>query len=257
MANWSSKRQLSYLSLAVILLLVIFGVPVYNKFFNKSPTCFDGIKNQDEGDVDCGGICAKLCKEDSRDPNVLYARFFQSSPGVYSLLANVENANQGVYSKEANYVFRTYDKENVLLDERYGKTYVAPNSTFPVLEYGVFLGERTPAKTTLSFIFPIDWQKGSFKEPAFEVANIENTLNDNLPLIKADLKNREVYEIRNIRVIIVVYDNKNNAIASSQTTVDKIAPKGTEALSFTWSNPFNAPVGRIDIFPRVLPRDIK
>lgn len=28
----------------------------------KTETCFDGIMNQDETDVDCGGVCSQLCQ---------------------------------------------------------------------------------------------------------------------------------------------------------------------------------------------------
>lgn len=257
MATWSSKRRTGYIFLAIVLIVLVFSWPVYNHFFNKPQTCFDGVKNQNEGDVDCGGICAKLCSFESKEPLVLFERFFQSAPGVYSLLAKVENANQGVYAKEAEYFFRTYDKSNVLLDERRGATYIAPNSTFPVIEYGVFLGERVPAKTVISFVNTIDWQRGAFKEPSLEVLNIRNTQNDNLPLIQAEINSKEVYEIRNVKVIVLVYDTANNIIATSQTIVDKIAPRGTAQISFTWNYPFSASVGRVDIFPRVLPRDIK
>lgn len=257
MATWSSKRRVGYIFFAIILLALVFSWPVYNHFFNKPQTCYDGIKNQDEGDVDCGGICSKLCSFESKDPLVLFERFFQTAPGVYSLLARVENANQGVYVKEAQYVFRTYDKANVLLDERAGTTYMAPNSTFPIIEYGVFLGERVPAKTVISFVNPIDWQRGVFKEPSFEVLNIQREGDDILFAIRADLKNKEVYEIKNVKAIVIVYDTENNVIATSQTIVDKIAPRGNAQISFTWNYPFSAPVGRIDIIPRTLPRDIK
>lgn len=256
MASWSGKRQQRIILVVIAFGLIIFGIPAYYKFFPKKATCFDNVLNQDEIEADCGGVCQKLCSIETKDPLVLYERFFATAPGVYSLLANIENSNQGAYATDARYIFRTYDKNNVLLDERSGQTYIAPNTTFPIMEYGIFLGERIPAKTIVSFIQPIDWRRGEFNDPSISILNIK-TNQEGLPFIGADLKSNEVYEIKNIRVIAIVYDVLGNAIGTSQTVVLRLAPKESVPIAFSWNKPFEASVSRVDIIPRVLPRDIK
>ena len=123
------------------------------------------------------------------------------------------------------------------------------------MEYGVFIGERIPAKTILSFNEPIDWKKGEFKEPKISILDIK-TNEVELPTIDANIKNNEVYEVGNIRVIVIVYDKDGNTIGTSQTVIDKLLPKTTAPVNFTWNKPFESPVSRVDIIPRVLPRDI-
>jgi hypothetical protein len=257
MASWSNTRQFTYGSIALFFVLLVLSVPVYYTFFDKAETCFDGLKNQDELEVDCGGMCQKACTQEAQDLLVSYERFFETSPKVFSLLASVENPNQGIYTTKARYVFRTYDEDNVLLNERFGTTYIAPNSTFPIMEYDIYLGERTPTKTVLSFINPIDWQRGTWDEPNLTVSNIKVMEETSTPSIEALLNNNEVYEVKNIRVVIVIYDVSNNVIGTSQTVVERISPKESKEISFTWNKAFDSLTSRVDIFPRALPRNLQ
>jgi hypothetical protein len=48
-----------------LLYLVFFSLVVFFFYsvFKTKETCFDGLKNQNEEDVDCGGVCFKKCKK--------------------------------------------------------------------------------------------------------------------------------------------------------------------------------------------------
>ncbi len=253
--NWASRRQAIYITVAIFIFVILVGVPLYLKYFDKAPTCSDGVQNQNEHGIDCGGPCAKLCADESKDPITLYQRLFQTAPGTYSLVAMVENDNQGAYAEKADYVFKTYDKDNVLLDERTGSTFIPPSDTFPILEHSVYTGSRIPAKTVFSFIYPINWQRGSFDVPVTNVIGVSATSTDSTPKVQATLVNEEVYAITNVQVIALVYDEQNNAMAVSQTIVDSIAAKQNAKVVFTWNTPFTGSIGKIDIVARALPRN--
>jgi len=45
------RKQIT-ISIIVILFLALVGVGVYYVFLKPGPTCFDGIKNQDEEEID-------------------------------------------------------------------------------------------------------------------------------------------------------------------------------------------------------------
>ena len=62
-------------------------------FFHKTPTCFDGVKNQNEKGLDCGGVCTRICSGDISTPIVMWQRVFQVTPGVYSAVAYIQNPN--------------------------------------------------------------------------------------------------------------------------------------------------------------------
>ncbi len=237
-------------------ILAVFAVIVYEKFLNRAPTCFDQIQNQDEKGVDCGGVCALLCPLESRPPIVVYSRLFKAGPGAYSALALVENPNQNVYSKSINYIFKVYDANNVLLFEVPGTTFAPPGRIFPIFEHSILTGNREASKITFEIDdSSIQWEKGQFKDPDIRVNNVLNQTVDTRSRVTADILNNEVYPLKNLEVIAVVYDAEGNAHESSSTNVDYISPNNKASVTFTWNYTFDFDVSKIDIIPRAVPRD--
>lgn len=255
--SWSSQKKIIYISTLSLIALVIIGVPVYFKYFNIAPTCFDNKLNQDERDIDCGGVCAKLCPFESRDPILLLERLYYGSPGTYSALALLENTNQGVFAREVSYAFRIYDKNNILLFEIPGTTFVPPGRVFPIFISPILTGNREAVKAVFQITdSQINWERGSFSEPDLDVVNVSRAGDDNQTIIEADVFNNEVYPVRNTQVVAIVYDNNKNAIRASATKIDYISPKDKARVIFTWNESFTFDISKIDIVPRPYPRDL-
>ncbi len=254
--GWGSRMKTLYISGVVIILLLVVGVPVYFKYFNKPPSCFDGIQNQDEVGVDCDGVCSLLCPYESRDPLITFQRLYEANPGVYTALALLENPNQGVFAREISYVFKIYDKDNILLFEIPGTTFIPPGREFPVFASPILTGNRTAAKETFAITSNIPWEKGEWKEPAIEIANVLNEEVNGLSRISADIVNREVYALRDMQVVAVVYDDTGNARQASATILNYVSPQDKAKVVFTWARPFNFDVAKITVIPRPLPRDL-
>ncbi|MES2060188.1 MAG: hypothetical protein V4438_04110 [Patescibacteria group bacterium] len=256
--NWGSKMKSLYISGVVILLLLLIGVPVYFKYFDKAPSCFDNKQNQDEIGVDCGGdICTKLCAFQARDPIISFERLYEASSGNYTAIALVENPNQGVFSRNISYVFKIYDKDNVLLFEIPGTTFAPPGRTFPIFASQILTGNRIASKVTFAIAggAAIEWQKSAWTEPNVKVTNIKTSVVNGRSRIEADITNSEVYTIKNLQVAAVVYDKNGNAAEASATTVASISPLRSTHIVFAWNSEFAFDVGKIDIIPRPVPRD--
>ncbi len=254
--NWGSRMKAMYISGVVILLLLVIGIPVYFKYFNHPPSCFDGKQNQDEAGIDCGGsACALLCPFESRDPLITFQRLYEANPGVYTALAMLENPNQGVFAREISYVFKIYDVENVLLFEINGKTFIPPGREFPVFASPVLTGNRIASKETFAITSNIAWEKGEWKEPNIAISNVTNGVVGTGQRITADIVNHEVYPLRDLEIVAVVYDELGNARQASATVASYISPEGDARVTFTWGAPFEFTVSKVDIIPRVLPRN--
>jgi len=255
--NWGSRRKFVILGIMWTAIFATVTVFVYSKFFNKTPTCFDNTQNQDEGGVDCGGVCALLCYNESRPPIVSYSRLFKIGPGAYSALALVENPNQSVYSKSLSYVFKIYDVNNILLFEVPGRTFVPSARVFPIYEHSILTGNREASKITFEIIDPenIRWEKGVYRDVDLRVNNVSNEIVDTRARVTADIINNEVYPVKDFQVVAVVYDEQGNAQESSSTIVDYISPNDKTGVSFTWNYPFDFSVSKIDIIPRAVPRE--
>lgn len=254
--SWSNQRQLIIGIVTFFVVALGTGIPAYFVFFHKEPTCFDGIKNQDEKDVDCGGVCEKVCLFDSRELITVFTRFFEASKGTYNVVSLIENANQGVFVNPARYSMKLYDAEGVLLSERIGEVYVPPNKVFPIFEHSFSLGEQIPKRAVLIFENDLSWQKGTLIEPVLKVENQSLDTIENRPFVEATIRNTEVYEVKNIQVVALVYEKNGNAIGASQTVIPFIRAGSTERVIFSWNEAFPTDVAKIDIVPIVKPRGL-
>jgi len=253
MSFWAQKKQATYGFFVLLFLVVVVSIPAYYTFFHHAPTCFDGIQNQGEEGIDCGGPCTKVCAPEAQPPIVHWQLFFKVTDGVYNVVANVENPNTGVYATDVPYTFRLYDDNNVEIADRTGTAFMLPNAVFPIFEGGLMTGERVPVRATFEFDGTPSWQKKPYVLPRLVV--IDQTLSgSSTPRVDATIQNTEDYDVSNIEVVSVIYDADGNAIAASDTLVDHIAAQSSQDVVFTWPQPFTEPVSKILITPKIAPR---
>jgi len=248
MLSWGSKRQLIIAGSFIMAAILAFGIPTYLHFANKPMTCSDRIQNQNETGVDCGGPCSKICADDSKQPMVYYTRIFKVSDGKYNVFALVENTNQGVFSPQAEYSFKLYSKDNVLLNEKTGTTVIPPGRVFPIFEYGLDTGTRIPQSVGFAISDNINWQRGVFPEADLSIDNKGLSSTSTAPVLEANILNNEVRTVTNIKAVGLVYDQNENVIAASQTYIDSIPSKGTKTIFFAWSTPFSDIPNKTQIF---------
>ena len=254
MLSWSSKRQIYIAGAFIVLAILAIGIPTYFHFANKPMTCSDGIQNQGENGVDCGGPCTKICAFDSKQPIVYYTRLFKVSDGKYNVFTLVENTNQGVFSPSAEYSFKVYDAKNVLLVEKKGATVITPGRVFPIFEYGLDVGTRIPQSVSFAISDNINWQSGRFPEANLSVNNKGFSATGTSPVLEVDIKNNEVHQVTNINAIGLVYDKNENVIAASKTFIDSISSLGTKSIFFAWSTAFSDTPNKTQVF--LLPNSI-
>ncbi len=237
MSSWAAKRRLVYfLSISAFVLLVI-AIPAFNYFYTP-PTCFDGLQNQAERGVDCGGQCARLCTSQTLQPIIHWQRLFEIVPTVYSVVAYVENPNLQAGAGQIPYSFKLYDDANVLLYERTGVTNIPPRKTFAVFEHSISIKSRKPTRVSFEFSAPPIWNREFPEEPIIPVTEKELLDETSLPRLFATVGNPFVYPLGKIEVTALIYDTKGNAIAASQTFIDGIEKDGSRQVVFTWPKAF-------------------
>ncbi len=144
-SQWAAKRKLTYSIILIVLVILFIGVPTYF-FFHHTPTCEDGVQNQDEKGVDCGGMCKRLCVSDISNPIVLWQRVFQVAPGVYNAVAYIQNPNVQIEVAKVPYTFKLYDANNVLIIQQSGTTFIPADQTFAIFEPSIRTGSRVPVR---------------------------------------------------------------------------------------------------------------
>ncbi|MFH0755531.1 MAG: hypothetical protein V1910_02600 [bacterium] len=251
--SWAQKRKISYI-VSVLFIFIIILVFFLFIFLIKKPTCFDGKQNQKELGIDCGGPCNILCSAEYSNLIIVWgprwAKILNS--GMYNFLTYIQNPNIGAGAFNVPYFFKVYDKNNVLLYQKTGKTYIPPNNNFVVFEDNINLFDKIPARTDFEFIGNPIWQKMNSMQS--DITTISKTLinEDTKPKLLITLKNSALNSIKNIEAVAILYDENNNAITFSRTKIDSINADAEQQIVFTWPEKFEQKVVRIDIVSKVL-----
>lgn len=253
--TWTQRRKFIY---SAILVLVIGGTTGFflYKNFKHEPTCFDGKKNALEEGIDCGGGCTRICEGQSRNIVVLWARPFEVAPGVYNVVAYFENQNTSAGIASVQYEFKLYDKDNVLVAEPFrGTTFVGPNQRSAIFASGIQTGNRVPETVFFHFLQQPQWDQvdQTFASPLIIARDQVYQNLGTSAKITATLSNTSFYDLQSLPVVVIAYDAAGNAIASSQTYVERINQGSTVPITFTWITPFEQVPARIEIVPRINP----
>ena len=236
--NWATKRKLEYLGLIMAATLLFFVLPFF-LFVYEAPTCFDGSKNGDETGRDCGGSCRLLCPAEALPPIMRWdPRIFEVSPGLYSVLAYIENPNATAEVRYTNYNFKIYDREGILITERNGQTFIPKGANFAVFNGNFSLGERRPARATFEFDNNLVWTRNVDTEQDILITNKALSSEDTVPRVEATVENRSADRIVNIELVVVILDSSGNAIGASSSFIDVLNQWESKPIVFTWPRPF-------------------
>jgi hypothetical protein len=236
--TWAGKRKLQYFIGFVVMLALFIGVPAFLILYD-APNCFDGKQNQHEQGVDCSGPCAKLCPQFEIQPVIQWQQTLQVLPGVYTAVAYVQNPNIQAESKNVSYTFTFYNSANTPIATRKGTTYIPPGRNFAVVETGILINGKAPARALFDWDKEIVWTR-TRQDLQTDLAIKNQVLQDasTSPSITANVENASFTSFPRVDVTAIVYDAKGNAFAASKTFIENFDGKMTKPVVFTWPKPF-------------------
>lgn len=249
--NWALRRQIFYV-LVLILFFLSLGYLIIHPIFNKAPTCTDNKQNGAETGVDCGGSCARACLNQVDELSVLWSRAFRVVPGRYNAVAYLVNHNKNTAINKINYKFRFADKDNIYIGKREGSSYVPPSGAFAIFEPAIDVGNSIPIYTTFEFTQVPDWtfiSQEKINQIKVLVSNINLIDEKTSPKLSATIKNNSLFIIPDVNITAILYDASGNAVSTSHTFLDVLNPEEIKDVSFTWPEPFSAPIVAKEIIP--------
>jgi hypothetical protein len=252
--SWASNRRFLYITGIIIFFAIVIGGPLVYKYENIPLTCHDGIQNQGETTIDRGGPCLILDERSILPYSVEWARALYVRDGTYNAVAYIQNPNKSAGVVKADYDFRFYDADHVLLAERKGETYIMPAGITPIFEADIQTGNGVVAHTSFEFTNkPLVWEKmhssvSSILVDGMLVSNVDSTTK-----LSAIAHNTDVSKNSNISFVAVVFDTIGNAMSASATSVPTLAGSSAVSLGFTWPKAFPLLVGSTDVLPLKAP----
>jgi len=240
MNQWSVQRKRVIFSIVVLTLAILIGLPVFFLFY-QTPTCNDLKQNGDETGIDCGGSCQLLCTVQSL-PLISKGdlRVLELRPGIYEVVAIVENPNVTAEILRARYTLKLFGESSLTpVRSIESEAFVPNNGTFIILEGPIDMGEWRPVRATLewhrdTFV----WQKNTQVVKDIISRNVVLTREDSEPRVSAILVNNSLNQVSNIELTALVSGEDGNLIAASKTFVENLAGGGSSPIVFNWSEPF-------------------
>ncbi len=234
--SWRLQRQIVIFTI-YFLIVTIPTLHVISNLIAKNPTCFDGIKNQDETQVDCNGVCSLKCEGTYKDIKVNFSRGLYVAPNVYDIFALLDNFNDKIDFPVIPYNVSFYNAEGKLLGIASGTTSVLAKTRGVV-----YLPSLHMLQDPKTIEFNIGEHKAlkSVNPDSKILLNVQNWqaqrgANDTLQVV-GELSNPYNESISNVDIYALLYNDTKSIYAVSKTKVRNIIGREKQAVTFTWGN---------------------
>jgi hypothetical protein len=234
-----------------LLLFLVLGTGTYF-LFRPAPSCDDGIQNQDERGVDCGGICAVACIERVVGADLLVREitFIPTDNGQYDVLARIFNPNNDIGAASFDYVLSLRDGSGQEIGRVTGKTSILPQETKTLLAFNI-TPSATPGKAAIE-MSNFDWERlADYREkPAlnvYEKRYAELRAGVGFSEATGVLINDSPYDFRSLLVKVILRDTAGKPLAANQTEMRTVTVGEQRSFRLLWPKPFPGQVARVDI----------
>lgn len=224
MLDYALKRQLVIAGVFFAIIAVVIGA-VY-LFTGAKATCFDGILNQGEEKIDCGGPCAPCPVIHFGDIEVISYHSF-SSAGMYDAMAQVRNPNPQHGMRSFSYSFHFFNAGKQEIGSRAGQTYILAGQTRYIVENNVSLKEA-PAFVTFTVDAPGAWDEqqkltSQIVLPVFSKKYEKVSITESgFAKVSGVLENHTNYTFASVDVQVVLVDGDKNPIAVGKTQINDV-----------------------------------
>lgn len=249
MATWSTRRKSTYAAIFIVLIVIVIGVPSFFVFY-KAPTCSDGLKNGNEGGVDCGGACEKLCSSSFLPiPPAQWVRYKEISQNVYNAAAYIINPNHSGTASDVPYKIELIDKDGVTIATGKGTVTIPPGRNTLAFSAGISTGTQKPVRAVFTFTGEPDWIVENDPLKSLETSSKDYTEEGGGSALSVTFTNNGVKPVSNLAVYAVLRDKDSNVVDFSKTYIDEVRAHDTATAPFTWPVSHNGEVISIEVLP--------
>lgn len=226
-------KQIIYGALyAILWVAVIFFF--YSTFIKPAPSCYDGVKNQNEEGVDCGGVCPTACGVAAAQ--ALSAAggvsIFSTSANHYTFLAEVQNHNSDLAAKSFDYTFDLYSPAGTVIVSLPGQSFIYANEVKYIVLPNQTVSQPVDhaALTITNTQFVKSSDVGSIV-PAFKFENVTGQVSPSTVSIGGQITNDDIASFPAVTIVGIFKDSSGNVIGASETEVDHFDPNTTQSFS--------------------------
>jgi hypothetical protein len=199
-------------------------------------------------------IEAKASFTESQDVKISKNQVIILGPGVYSAIALIENPNLDLSVKKLKYEFKFFDSQNneifPLSGQEKGELELLPNESKYVIAPRIASLENI-AVTKLEISNPPAWQKKLEIPKVNLIASASKFNSQIIPLsfsVEASLLNQSPYNLKQVSLKFIVYDNFDKIIAVSSRQEFSIKPFERRTVKQDWPGFYTDSAFKVDVF---------
>lgn len=232
-------NRMKQIAIALIGLILLFALgygafKVFGHFFRSSsaPSCFDGIKNQDEAGIDCGGVC-KSC-EVVKDLTLFNAQAIPTKAGFVDLLGEVRNENLNYGVPSLRYSFEMYGANGKLMGKKDGVTFVLPNSTKYIVAQAI-PAQDNPAQVKLTFDTPSFQEVKNYVKPRLTALNVSFDIADTGFLrARGAVSNQTDFNFNKVYLVAILRDDAQRVITVNSQEINSLVSNEKRFFELGW-----------------------
>lgn len=243
------QRKTKQIIIAGVYGLLIFLVAylIYG-FFKPEETCFDGARNQNEEEIDCGGVCRACERLEALSLEIKEIGSTRSGrEGFLDGYARIENPNSSLGGEKINYEFKVLDREGNQIGNRQGASFILPQESKYILENNI-PGGGEGGKIEFKII-GTDWVKfdSSFHNPELDVIN-KNIISE-FPQSSAGglIRNRSPFDFSLIGIKVILKDGEGRVRLTNTTEMRTVKSGEEREFKAIWPGKLPEEVVRMEV----------
>jgi hypothetical protein len=231
------RKQFTIAIVFIFILAIIAGGIYVLTFRPPKGTCFDGIQNQGEKDIDCGGPCGPCSWETRESLEIIWQRFIPTIENNFDLIAEIKNPNKEWGVESVSYIFNLFNEDDQIIASKQGKTYLLPQETRQIIEPRLY-SITEPVKVEIELKEAI-WQRlKDFEDLDLRIKEKEHRLVDNkFSQVSGVVENRSNYDLAKIEIRCLLFNKDQRIIAVGKTEMRTVLISEARHFQINW--PYN------------------
>ncbi len=246
------KKRLIIIAIYASIIIILFWF--FYSIIKPEETCSDGIKNQNEEEIDCGGICAKCKKILVQEINIGEKGIVESSiQNKYDFYGLIINPNKIYGSNDFSYRVIFKDENGNVLSEVTGKNFILPSESKYIIENNIE-SEKKPSQ--IDFIVEkANWTEFEYYErPELKIINKTiNEVSSGIGYVEAKglLRNESPFDFSVIKINVILRDAENKIVALNSTEMRTVRSNEEREFKAFWPSKFPGSATYVEVQPEV------
>lgn len=239
------SRFAKQLMFGVVYLGLFFSISFGIYYFRQpTPTCADGIQNQEEEGVDCGFVCGNSCRK-ILPIDVSSVQVFKVGQNDYDVLAKVYNPNSDSGSSKVVFDLALIDKNNTELLRQSFEFYILPGQLKHIILTSI--KSEVEVQGAKIVIKDVVWERLSFFDPQ-TVNFIVRDKQFKQTEFGAVVRNESDFDFDTVDIGVILYDQDNNVIGLNKSNINTLISRTDRYFKVLWPAPVVG-VFRVDVEP--------